>query len=62
MMRKSDFYGWKYLMLIVTLFVAMCMQSAIPIYVWIVTDLLLLFAVFVSEVFFDRNFFGGEDE
>jgi hypothetical protein len=61
-MRKSDFYGWKYLMLIVTLFVAMCMQSAIPIYVWIVTDLLLLFAVFVSEVFFDRNFFGGEDE
>jgi hypothetical protein len=61
-MRKSDFYGWKYLMLIVTLVVAVCMQSAIPIYVWIITDLLLLFAVFVSEVFFDRNFFGGEDE
>ena len=61
-MRKSDFYGWKYLMIIVTLVVAVCMQSAIPIYVWIITDLLLLFAVFVSVVFFDRNFFGGEDE
>lgn len=62
MMRKSDFYGWKYLMLIVTLFVAMCMQSAIPIYVWIITDLLLLFVVFVSEAFFGHNFFGGENE
>ena len=61
-MRKSDFYGWKYLMIIVTLVVAMFMQSAIPIYVWIVTDLLLLFAVFVSEAFFGHNFLGGEDE
>lgn len=62
MMRKSDFYALRYMMLVLALGVAKYIESETPIYWWINIDFLLVIAVFVYDVFFGHNFFGGEDE